>query len=71
MIERKSEIAWAGRTAGNLGSPAVGLRLPHLRRLTSWGRRRCGNPWTLYDMVAAKTGPSAVLAAGKLRCFKK
>ena len=45
----------ADPTSCNLGLPAVGIRLPHLRRLTSWGRRRCGNPWSLADITSPHT----------------
>ena len=38
------------RTAANLALPAGGIRRPHLRRLTHWGRRSCGNAWSLYVM---------------------
>ena len=34
-------------TSHNLGLPAGGIRRPHLRRLTRWGRRRCGSAWSL------------------------
>ena len=39
-----------GHTAHNLGMPAGGIRRPQLRRLTRWGRRSCGNPWSLSAM---------------------
>ena len=43
----------ADPTSCNLGLPAGGIRRPHLRRLTHWGRRRCGNAWSLCDISPA------------------
>ena len=61
--------ARAGITSANLGLPAVGLRLPHLRRLTSWGRRRCGNPWT-FNAIARYAGDPVALNVSAVPEFR-
>ena len=71
------ENRWSGRTivgratSDNLALPAGGIRRPHLRRLTHWGRRSCGNAWSLHDMGSAKTGPSDIVSAGKSDFLQK
>ena len=52
----------ADDTSHNLGLPAGGIRRPQLRRLTHWGRRSCGNPWSLAAMTGLWT--AAIVAAG-------
>ena len=52
-------------TSPNLALPAGGIRRPHLRRLTHWGRRRCGNAWSLGDIVAQNGAADFVSAADK------
>src|SRR3989338_8483024 len=41
---RPPPLTWAWRGGG--------FPPPHLRRLTHWGRRRCGNAWSLRAMTA-------------------
>ena len=55
IIEIKSEIGRGGMTADNFALPAGGIRRPHLRRLTHWGRRRCGSAWSLSDIPSPQT----------------
>ena len=49
-----------GATADNLGLPAGGIRRPQLRRLTYWGRRSCGNPWS-FNAIARYAGDPVAL----------
>jgi len=42
-------------TSDNFALPAGGIRRPHLRRLTRWGRRRCGSAWSLSAMCAPRS----------------
>ena len=56
----RAETRLGGYTATILALPAGGIRRPHLRRLTHWGRRRCGSAWSLraiqrrYDEASKK-----------------
>ena len=60
MRNKNIETRLGGHTAHNLGLPAGGIRRPQLRRLTHWGRRSCGNPWSLYAMSAAYDHPPSM-----------
>ena len=70
MKNSKGKYLWVrdvGRaTSCNLGLPAGGIRRPQLRRLTYWGRRSCGNPWSLADMVAAYDHPPSMAGEVKI-----
>ena len=56
MTERVRVRDVGRRTTANLALPAGGIRRPQLRRLTYWGRRSCGNPWSLPAMPRFELG---------------
>ena len=57
ILQINTEMEQGGRTADNLALPAGGIRRPQLRRLTHWGRRSCGNAWSLSDIMTPPHPP--------------